>query len=77
EPARIAEFQQLAPYQPVIEEPGQVLLDLLQQPTIASKRSIYETYDSQVQTNTVVRPGSDAAVMRVRGTNKALAMTTD
>lgn len=77
EPARIAEFQHLAPYQPVIEEPGQVLLDLLQQPTIASKRSIYETYDSQVQTNTVVRPGSDAAVMRVRGTNKALAMTTD
>ena len=77
EPARIADFQRLAPYQPVIEEPGQVLLDLLQQPTIASKRSIYETYDSQVQTNTVVRPGSDAAVMRVRGTNKALAMTTD
>lgn len=77
EPARIVEFQQLAPYQPVIEEPGQVLLDLLQQPTIASKRSIYETYDSQVQTNTVVRPGSDAAVIRVRGTNKALAMTTD
>ncbi|EPI25176.1 phosphoribosylformylglycinamidine synthase subunit PurL [Enterococcus faecium] len=77
EPARIVEFQQLAPYQPVIEEPGQVLLDMLQQPTIASKRSIYETYDSQVQTNTVVRPGSDAAVVRVRGTNKALAMTTD
>ena len=77
EPARIAVFQQLAPYQPVIEEPGQVLLDLLQQPTIASKRSVYETYDSQVQTNTVVCPGSDAAVMRVRGTNKALAMTTD
>ncbi len=77
EPARIADFKQLAPYQPVIEEPGQVLLDLLQQPTIASKRSIYETYDSQVQTNTVVCPGSDAAVMRVRGTNKALAMTTD
>ncbi|HFJ7925856.1 TPA: phosphoribosylformylglycinamidine synthase subunit PurL [Enterococcus faecium] len=77
EPARIADFQQLAPYQPVIEEPGQVLLDLLQQPTIASKRSVYETYDSQVQTNTVVCPGSDAAVMRVRGTNKALAMTTD
>lgn len=77
EPARIADFQRLAPYQPVIEEPGQVLLDLLQQPTIASKRSIYETYDSQVQTNTVVCPGNDAAVMRVRGTNKALAMTTD
>ena len=49
----------------------------MQQPTIASKKSVYETYDSQVQTNTVVQPGSDAAVLRVRGTNKALAMTTD
>ncbi|AQW21028.1 phosphoribosylformylglycinamidine synthase II [Lentilactobacillus curieae] len=50
---------------------------MLAQPTIASKHSIYETYDTQVQTNTVVAPGSDAAVLRVRGTNKALAMTTD
>ncbi|MCQ4503950.1 AIR synthase related protein, partial [Vibrio parahaemolyticus] len=45
--------------------------------TIASKHAIYETYDSQVQTNTVVSPGSDAAVLRIRGTEKAIAMTTD
>ena len=50
---------------------------LLQQPTIASKEWVYDQYDYMVRTSTVVAPGSDAAVVRVRGTNKALAMTTD
>ncbi|MGX7172899.1 phosphoribosylformylglycinamidine synthase subunit PurL [Enterococcus ratti] len=77
EPARIKRFKQLEQFQPVIEDANQVLLDLLRQPTIASKRSIYEMYDSQVQTNTVVTPGSDAAVLRIRGTKKAIAVTTD
>ncbi|WP_137665345.1 phosphoribosylformylglycinamidine synthase subunit PurL [Enterococcus hulanensis] len=77
EPARIQEFANMAVFKPEVKDASETLLALLQQPTIASKRMIYETYDSQVRTNTVVRPGSDAAVMRVRGTNKALAMTTD
>ncbi|MBO0482545.1 phosphoribosylformylglycinamidine synthase subunit PurL [Candidatus Enterococcus courvalinii] len=77
EPARLAEFREMPAYLPVIGEPNKTFLALLAQPTIASKKSIYETYDSQVQTNTVVRPGSDAAVLRIRGTKKALAMTTD
>ncbi|MGM0212937.1 phosphoribosylformylglycinamidine synthase subunit PurL [Enterococcus sp. AZ109] len=77
EPARIKEFAAMADFVPEVNDATETLLALLQQPTIASKRSIYETYDSQVRTNTVVRPGSDAAVLRVRGTNKALAMTTD
>ena len=77
EPARIQEFANTAVFKPEVKDASETLLALLQQPTIASKRMIYETYDSQVRTNTVVRPGSDAAVMRVRGTNKALAMTTD
>jgi len=77
EPARIQEFINMANFEPDVEDASETLLELLQQPTIASKKMIYETYDSQVRTNTVVRPGSDAAVMRVRGTNKALAMTTD
>ncbi|MBO0457875.1 phosphoribosylformylglycinamidine synthase subunit PurL [Enterococcus hulanensis] len=77
EPARIQEFANMADFKPEVKDASETLLALLQQPTIASKRTIYETYDSQVRTNTVVRPGSDAAVMRVRGTNKALAMTTD
>ncbi|MDN6516337.1 MAG: phosphoribosylformylglycinamidine synthase subunit PurL, partial [Lacticaseibacillus paracasei] len=77
EPARIQEFANMADFKPEVNDASETLLSLLQQPTIASKKMIYETYDSQVRTNTVVRPGSDAAVMRVRGTNKALAMTTD
>ena len=77
EPARIQEFAAMADFVPTVEDPSETLMALLQQPTIASKKSIYETYDSRVRTNTVVTPGSDAAVLRVRGTQKALAMTTD
>lgn len=76
-PARIAEFAQVEKFIPEITDSTATLKALLAQPTIASKRSIYETYDSRVMTNTVVAPGSDAAVLRVRGTRKALAMTTD
>lgn len=77
EPARLAEFRALPTFTPEVLSVEQTLFDLLAQPTIASKRSVYETYDSQVLTNTVVRPGSDAAVVRIKGTNKAIAMTTD
>ncbi|QDK70969.1 phosphoribosylformylglycinamidine synthase subunit PurL [Lactococcus protaetiae] len=76
-PARISVFADEAKYVPVISDATKIFKKLLAQPTIASKRSIYETYDSRVMTNTVVAPGSDAAVLRVRGTKKALAMTTD
>ncbi|MDP9206447.1 MAG: phosphoribosylformylglycinamidine synthase subunit PurL [Gemmatimonadota bacterium] len=50
---------------------------LLSAPTIASKAWAYRQYDSTVRTNTVVGPGGDAAVIRIRGTNKALAVKTD
>ncbi len=58
-------------------DPTSALLSLLESPTIARKAWIYEQYDHMVRTNTVVRPGSDAAVVRIKGTQKALAMTTD
>lgn len=77
EPARIKKFERVADFYPDVTDGTETLLNLLQQPTIASKKMIYETYDSQVRTNTVVLQGSDAAVLRVRGTTKALAMTTD
>ncbi|WP_086312856.1 phosphoribosylformylglycinamidine synthase 2 [Enterococcus sp. 7F3_DIV0205] len=77
EPARLKKFERVADFYPDVTDGTETLLNLLQQPTIASKKMIYETYDSQVRTNTVVLPGSDAAVLRVRGTTKALAMTTD
>src|SRR5689334_22871696 len=50
---------------------------LLSAPSIASKTWAYRQYDSTVRTNTVVGPGGDAAVLRVRGTNKAIATKTD
>ncbi len=53
------------------------LLKLMGSPNLASRRWIWEQYDSQVGGDTVQRPGGDAAVVRVHGTNKALAITTD
>ncbi len=57
--------------------PGWTLRQLLDSPSIASKRWVYEQYDSTVRTGTVVGPGSDAAVVRLRGTNRAIAATVD
>lgn len=55
----------------------ETLHTLLRQPTIASKEWVYRQYDYMVRTSTMVRPGSDAAVVTIRGTRKALAMKTD
>lgn len=57
--------------------PEDTLLRLLASPNIASKESVYRQYDHQVQTNTVVGPGSDAAVLRIKGTSKAIALSID
>ncbi len=54
-----------------------VFRSLLQRPELASKAWVYRQYDSMVRTCTEVGPGSDAAVIRVEGTNKALAMSID
>jgi len=53
------------------------LLKLMENPNIASKEWVYEQYDHMVRTNTVVHPGSDAAVLRIKGTKKGLAISTD
>ena len=53
------------------------LLRLLGSPDLASKRWIWEQYDHMVMGDTVQRPGGDAAVVRVHGTGRALALTTD
>ncbi len=59
-------------------DPGAVLLELLSHPTIASKRPIFQRFDHQVMTNTVVVPGAaDAAVMRVKGSGMGVAATSD
>ena len=54
-----------------------VLLQLLSSPNIANKEWIYRQYDHQVQINTVIPPGGDAAVLRVKGTKKGIALTAD
>jgi phosphoribosylformylglycinamidine synthase subunit PurL len=75
EPARL---QNVKPAElPAIKDLSATVEGMLQQPTIASKKSVYRQYDSRVQANTVLAPGSDSAVVRVRGTQKSLAMTTD
>jgi phosphoribosylformylglycinamidine synthase len=62
---------------PDVKDPAGALVALLASPTIASKRWVYQQYDHMVRTNTLVRPGSDAAVVRIKGTDKALALTAD
>jgi len=59
------------------QDPGAVLLALLGSPNLASRRPVYEQYDSTVQASTAVRPGRGAAVVRIRGTAKALVASTD
>ena len=53
------------------------LLRMLAHPNLCSRRSIFEQYDHQVGTDTVVLPGADAAVMRIKGTTLGFAITTD
>lgn len=77
EPAYYAQFQAIKNTEPAVTDYKETLIALLKAPTIASKEWVYDQYDYQVRTSTVVKPGSDAAVIRVRGTNKGLAMTTD
>jgi len=54
-----------------------VFLDLLASPNVASKAWVYHQYDTTVRTSTAVRPGGDAGVVRIRGTRRAVAASTD
>jgi len=65
------------PERPEERDPRWTLEQLLAAPTIASKTWVFRQYDSTVRTNTVVGPGGDAAVLRLRGTDKGLAAKTD
>ncbi len=62
---------------PECTDPAADLLKLMGSPDIASRRWIWEQYDHMVGGDTVQRPGGDAAVVRVHGTDKGLAITTD
>ncbi|NLA85473.1 MAG: phosphoribosylformylglycinamidine synthase subunit PurL [Clostridiales bacterium] len=56
---------------------NKTLMDLFTSPNLCSKEWVYRQYDHMVRTCTVVKPGSDAAVLRIRGTKKGIALTVD
>ena len=76
------EYKVWARVKPLDEIPGSTdiaadLLKLMASPNLASRRWVWEQYDQSVGADTVQRPGGDAAVVRVHGSKKALAITTD
>src|SRR5207245_1027277 len=56
---------------------GLELLELIASPAVASRRAIYRTYDSMVGTDTVLGPGADAAIMRIKGRPDGIAVAID
>jgi phosphoribosylformylglycinamidine synthase subunit PurL len=78
----LTDYKAWAKVKPLGEVPestdiGADLLKLMACPDLASRRWIYEQYDSQVGADTLQKSGGDAAVVRLHGTQKALAMSTD
>ena len=80
-PSKVADyysqFQELETDIPLVENHAEVLKQMLKQPTIASKEWVYNQFDSTAQGNTIKSPGSDAAVVRIDGADKSIAITTD
>ena len=78
EPERLEELQRIDLGS--LRVPGdlsQTLVTLLESPNLCSREWVYRQYDQFVGGNTLVRPGADAAVIRIEGTRRALALTTD
>jgi phosphoribosylformylglycinamidine synthase subunit PurL len=77
-PAYYEQFQKVGPEKELTGiHPQAALEKMIASPNMASKRYIYQQYDYMVRASTAVRPGSDAAVVMIPGTEKALAMSTD
>lgn len=73
-----------APLEATIEGPdllkidiGEAILRMVGSPNLSSRRGVYEQYDYSVGTDTVLVPGADAAILRIKGTQKGLAFKTD
>ncbi len=77
EPVGLAERRQLNPTDFQSRDPKADLMALVASPNLSSRRFIYRQYDHMVRVGTRVGPGADAALIRVVGTDKALAMTVD
>ena len=76
-PAHAEKRPTTTPKPPKPTTPREALLALLSSPDIASKAPVYRQYDHQVQTNTVISPGGDAALLRIKGTSKGIALCAD
>jgi phosphoribosylformylglycinamidine synthase subunit PurL len=77
-PAYLDEAHSLEPNRlPQPEDYNETLLRMLAHPNLCSRRQIFEQYDHQVGADTVVLPGADAAVVRIKGTKLGFAVTTD
>jgi len=78
EPKNLNELQQLdIASVPEVTDCNAALRQLLASPNLCSRRWVYRQYDSRVRGHTVIGPGSDAAVLRVKGSRKGLAITVD
>ncbi|CUS96846.1 phosphoribosylformylglycinamidine synthase subunit PurL [Candidatus Chrysopegis kryptomonas] len=78
EPEYLKEVRNFNPYDlPEPKDLNDIFLKLISSPNIASKEWVYQQYDTMVGTNTVVLPGGDASVIRIKGTNKAISVKTD
>ncbi len=78
EPEYLKEVRNFNPYELAIPKNlNETFLKLISSPNIASKEWVYQQYDTMIGTNTVVLPGGDASVIRIKGTNKAIAVKTD
>jgi phosphoribosylformylglycinamidine synthase len=78
EPAYLKETQKFNPNSlPEVTNIEEAFLKVFSSPNIASKKWVYEQYDSMVRTNTVTGPGCDSAVVLIKDTDKALAVKTD
>lgn len=78
EPEYLKEAGKLRP-EDIPEPPDteKAFLEILSSPTVSSKRWIYEQYDHMVRTDTVLGPGGDSAVIRLKGTGKGVAITSN
>lgn len=77
EPDRIQAAKERAAFVPDIASVQETLTELLVNPDLADKSSLYSQFDHMAQNNTVAGPGSDAGIIRIKGTEKALAITAD
>ena len=77
EPEDLAERRSLDLASLPSRSPQETLLAMVGHPDLCSRRWVYTQYDQSVRTNTVLGPGGDAALVRVKGTSKAVAMSLD